>query len=186
MSMECIYDFLFEYDDSDIKPDAIVVELNYIDSGKIIILQDLSKLSYLFACLVRIDFETESYDKDTYISEIINENMAFQPTQSGDHDDIIIEYFDWQRKRIGNAGDDFEKLSDILDDFGTTLQVGKFCYLAEYVKSSDFEDWLMDNLEDDDNYLQDDNFDTDSLFKSSEYKERIAFTINDVNEIFDI
>jgi hypothetical protein len=26
MSADCIYEFLFEYDDSDIKPNAIVVE----------------------------------------------------------------------------------------------------------------------------------------------------------------
>jgi len=184
--MDCIYDFLFEYDESDINPKAIVVELNYVEAGKIIILQDLSRLSYLFQCLIAIDFETEAKERDTYIDEVIKKNKSYRPSQSGDHDDKLTKYFDWQRKRIENAGYNFEKLSEILDDYGTSLQVGDFCYFQEYVKSSNFEGWFMDNLEDDDNYLQDDDFDTDSLFKSSEYKERIAYTINRVNEIFDL
>jgi hypothetical protein len=187
MAMECIHDFFFEYDGSDIEPNAVVVETTAMFVGKIIILQDLSDLSYLFECLLESDFEfeTEAKDRETYIDEVINENKSYHSSQSIEQDDIMTDYFNWQRKRIENAGDDFEKLMEIINDYGTSIQVGDFCYFQEYVKSDDFESWFIEDIfYEDDNNFDEENFDMNSLFKSSEYKDRIASRINRFNEVY--
>ena len=183
MSADCIYQYLYEYDESDIKAKSIVLVIQVVEMGKIIVLQNFSELAGLFECLVDINLELGGSDAKEYIDEVIRENESFQIPNSKDQDFILEEYFKFQSKRISETDDDFDRLREILYDYGTSHDVGDFCYLEEYVDGTYFQMWIDDyrDLDDDFDDYEEDDEDISLQLPGSE--EIIARTINGVNQI---
>jgi hypothetical protein len=147
--------------------------------GKILVLQSASELAGLFECLVEIDLEFHFSSIEEYIDEVIRENKSFQVPDSEDQDSILKEYFQYQAERIGDAGDDFDRLEAILVDYGTSYYVGDFCYLEEYIDGTYFYMWANHYSDFDDEFDEDEEI----SFKLPGSEEIVARTINAVNEI---